>query len=320
MPNGSLSVIVCTYNRATLAGKCLDSLVIQSTGLSAHEVIVVDGSSNDETRMLVTEYSQKSSSIRYVFEAKPGHSHARNRGFHEADGEYLIYLDDDAIVPVDYLENVERVITENSPDIMGGPVYPYYTSPKPWWFRDEFEIRKYENHSGFSRTCGISGGNFIVRKSVLEGLGLFDPGYGMSAGKLGMLDEAKTLALYRSRTPVEQQKVYYSLECYIQHYTPQAKMRLSNLMERRYVAGLMAFQMYLDIEGRPDHRKGFQSLRSIPIHTAKFIRDILRKGPLRVDYTSFVLKIVLPASWSYGYLLAQLRYLFGSLPFCKIHS
>jgi glycosyltransferase involved in cell wall biosynthesis len=309
MPENMLSVIICTYNRAWLVGRCLDSLLAQSTHLPLYEVIVVDGSPNAETRLLVAEYSRKSSAIRYVLEERPGHSNARNRGYHEANGEYLIYLDDDAVLPEDYLKNVVQVIRDDSPDIMGGPVYPYYTSPKPWWFRDEFEIRKYESQSGFSRQCGMSGGNFIIRKSVLEQLGLFDPGYGMSQGKLGMLDEAKTLTLYRTLTPAEQQKVYYSLECYIKHHTPKEKMQLAYMVKRRYITGLNAFQMYLEIDGKPDHHRGIKLLWLIPVASAKFVRDIFRKGLFNVDYVRYFMNILMTVLWSFGYLLAQLQYL-----------
>lgn len=303
-----LSIIICTYNRAMLLEKCLESLMAQTAGLFTHEVLVVDGSSNDETQSLVHCYAEKEPSIRYIFEEKPGHSNARNRGYEEAVGVYLIYLDDDAIVPVDYLENVLRVISGHSPDIVGGPVYPYYISAKPRWFRDEFEIRKYAEQSGFSKTCGISGGNFIVKKDILAELGLFDPDYGMIGGKLGMLDEAKTLAQYRLLTPLEDQKVYYSLECYIKHYTPAEKMRLSYMIKRRYVTGLMAFQMYLELHGRPDYRQGIRLLGRIPITGAKFIRDIVKKGILGADYSRFFIGILMTTVWSYGYLLSQTQY------------
>lgn len=313
-----LSVIIGTYNRPELLANCLDSLLMQTTEMSIREILVVDGSTDDATRRLVAEYSRRSSSVRYIYEEKPGHSNARNRGYHESMGEYLIYLDDDAIASADYLENVHKVTREYAPDIMGGPVYPYYTIPKPRWFQDEFETRKYEEQSGFSTRCLVSGGNFIIRKSVLAGLGLFDPNYGIIEGRLNMLDDAKVLTLYRAHTPVERQRVYYSLEAYIKHYTPKEKMRLSYILRRRYMTGLMAFRMYLEVDGRPDHRRGIKLFRKVPITSAKFIRDIFKKGFFKVDYAGFFINILMTVVWSCGYLLAQLQYLINKKLFHKI--
>jgi len=303
-------VIICTYNRPDLLDKCLNSLAAQLTESLACEVIVVDSSSNDGTRLLVAEYTNRLPFIRYVFEEKPGHSNARNRGYHEAGGDYLIYLDDDAIASPDYLENVIREISNHSPDIMGGPVYPYYTSPKPWWFRDEFEIRKYKEQSGFSKRCGISGGNFIIRKRLLGSLGLFDAEYGMSGGKLGMLDDRKVLEIYRATTPSEQQRVYYSLTCYVNHYTPPEKMHLGYMFRRAFAAGTAQFWMRLDVDGHPNHIKGFQLILR-GISKISFLETAWKIIKFAIENTKFISPIVLGLTFvakGIGYNLAQFRY------------
>ena len=321
----TISVIICTYNRADLLRKCLDSLEFQLTGILTCEVIVVDGSSNDETKLLVAEYTARLPAIRYVYEEKQGHSNARNRGYYEACGDYLIYLDDDAFVPHDYLENVMQVISKYSPDIMGGPVYPYYNTPKPWWFRDEFEIRKYKTESGFCTRCGISGGNFIIRKHLLGTLGLFDSGYGMSGGKLGMLDERKVLETYRASIPSEQQRVYYSLECFVNHYTPSEKMRLRYILKRSFVAGKAQFGMAIDIVGHPNHVKGLQLILrgisklfffEIALTIAKFVKKQrtlfnLRSTLLKSGDLDFISSIIYGLTFivkGLGYCIMQIKY------------
>jgi glucosyl-dolichyl phosphate glucuronosyltransferase len=315
-----LSVIIGTYNRPELLERCLDSLLVQSSGFSVCEILVVDGSTNDATHQLVDGYTARESSIRYIYEVKPGHSNARNRGYYESKGDYLIYLDDDTMMPVEYLENVLDVVQKHAPDIIGGPIYPYYTSPKPRWFRDEFEIRKYEEQSGFSTRCSISGGNFIIGKSVLASLGLFDPNYGITKGRLNMLDDAKVLALYRSQTSPDQQKVYYSLECYVKHHTPREKMRLFYILKRQYMTGLMAFRMYLEIDGKPDHKRGILPFRRVFKTSINLIRDIFRVGFLKVNYLGFLAELLSIVGWNFGYLVAQMQYLFGSKAYRKTDS
>lgn len=306
----SLSIIVCTLDRPGLLGNCMESLFTQLSEKLTVEIIVVDGSRTDETRKLMATYSARSRFVRYFFEEKKGHSAARNRGYIESSGEYLIYLDDDAILPADYMENVIQVIRMHTPDILGGPVYPYYTTPKPWWFSDEFEIRKYENQSGFSSHCGISGGNFIIRKRILEKLGLFDPSYGMSDGKLGMLDERKVLDAYRFQTPPESQKVYYSLECYIFHFTPEYKMRLSYMLKRSFVAGGSQFRMYLEVTGIPDHGKGGQLVwRGILNLIYDIPRMVIKRHVSSRKYINICIDGLTRISKGLGYFAAQVKFL-----------
>lgn len=232
-----LSVIICTYNRQQLLKDCLDSFVEQTLDKDKFEVIVADNNSKDNTKDMVLEYCHKYPNFRYVSERKQGLSHARNKGCIEANSEYLVYVDDDVIAPSEYLQNVIDVIKKYSPDIMGGPVYPYYTSRKPGWFKDEYETKRFANESGFSRDCRITGCNFIIRKSVLGKLGMFDPNYGIVGNKLRLSEERKALEKYRQVTPADKQKVYYSLECAVKHHIPERKMRPSYFLRRAYEAG-----------------------------------------------------------------------------------
>lgn len=267
-----LSVIICTYNRAALLERCLNGLAEQQLDSNSFEVIVVDNNSTDASPELVTRYDQQIGKLKCVFERKQGLSYARNRGCAEAEGEYLVYLDDDAIAPPDYLSNIMRVIAQHSPDIMGGPVYPYYTSKKPAWFRDEYEIRKFEAQSGFSTTCRVSGGNYIIKKRILEMLGGFDTTFGMIGKKLGVGEERKVLELYREVTPEDQQKVYYSLECFVRHHVPKHKMRIAYMVRKYFLGGKTMFLINLEVKGKT----GALGLRQLIKKFAKTPFDFLR--------------------------------------------
>jgi glycosyltransferase involved in cell wall biosynthesis len=310
MDNIPLSVIICTYNRVELLGKCLNSIVAQQFESDSFEVIVVDNNSTDNSRELVAQYQTKITNLRYVFEENQGLSYARNRGYAEARAEYLIYLDDDAIMPREYLSNVNRVIKQYAPDIMGGPVYPYYTSPKPRWFRDEYEIRKYEDESRFSKTCSISGGNYIIKKKVLEDLGMFDVNLGMKGDKIGIGEERKVLEQYRATTPEAEQKVYYALECYVKHHVPEYKMTIKYRMKRYYKSGREAVLV-------KDRGPGFVATVIINV-TREIFNEIRMRGLIQADYVKIAGMIVLRTAnvlevlRQYGFR-AIFRSLFGSL-------
>ena len=238
-----LSIIVCTYNRQDLLRKCLDSIVAQNSDAVDFETIVVDNNSTDDTRSLVAQYVGRIRDLKYVFEKAQGLSHARNRGSKEASCEYLAYLDNDAIAPETYVSSVMKVIEQYSPDIMGGPIYPYYVSRKPRWFKDEYEIRKHAEESGFSSTCRISGGNYIIKKSILRELGMFDVSLGMVGEQVKLGEERDILEKYRRSRDEGDQKTYFALECWVKHYVPAKKMKLRYFLGRYYRSGRSAARL-----------------------------------------------------------------------------
>ena len=232
-----LSIIVCTYNRAQLLQMCLDSLVPQMARFAATtEVVVVDNNSGDGTPALLRAYAAAHPWLVAERESRQGLSHARNRGAQRARGAHLCFLDDDGKAGPAYLENLHRVIRDEHPDIFGGPVYPYYTSRKPAWFKDEFEIRKHAARSGYCN-CAISGGNFVIRADLLRELGMFSPDLGMVGRRVRLGEERAVLERYRASRDPGSQRVYYCLDCFILHHVPPHKMTRWYMVKRGFQAG-----------------------------------------------------------------------------------
>jgi glycosyltransferase involved in cell wall biosynthesis len=239
-----LKIVVCTYNRAGLLSKCLESLRDQISDESLEaEVLVVDNNSTDNTREVVTANAARSSRIRYTTEAEQGLSAARNRGFAESQGEYLTYIDDDASAPSRFVWDLVQIIHRHRPDIVGGPIYPAYAEARPRWFLDKFERRCYADVSGFSTRCRVSGGNFTIRRASLQRLSGFDVKLGMVGAHVRLGEEAKVLDLYRLSTPVAEQRVYYALECGVNHYVPVERMTAKYVVQRGYSMGQMKAQL-----------------------------------------------------------------------------
>jgi glycosyltransferase involved in cell wall biosynthesis len=281
MGNHRISIIVCTYNRADFLGRCLDSLLNQGSSLRDIEIIVVDNNSTDGSREEVERRRGRFSGLRYAFEREQGLSNARNRGCREAEGEYLAYLDDDALVPPGYLVNVRKVIEEHRPDILGGPIYPFYLTPKPRWFRDEYEVRKFAEASGFIDSCRASGGNFIIRKEVLVHLGMFDPHLGMVAGKVRLGEERAVIEKYRSLTPPAARRGYYSLDCSVLHYVPPHKMTLRGFYGRYFQSGRTAAR--LKITRRRGRAAAAKVACFIPNLYHKVVGDVHDRGLRGID-------------------------------------
>jgi len=193
--NPEISVAVCTYNRADVLPKCLESLADQSASSELFEVLIIDNNSTDDTKRIALDFCKNHNNFKYIFEEKQGLSHARNRAIEEAKGEYLAYIDDDAITDKEWLKKIGSVIQNNKNIVaFGGPIYPWYNKEKPKWFKDEFATHSYgkQHFQLTEQNCpfGLSGSNMIFKKEILNKYNGFSAEYGMNGDKIAFGEES----------------------------------------------------------------------------------------------------------------------------------
>jgi GT2 family glycosyltransferase len=104
---GTVSVIVCTRDRAPMLTACLDRLAAV-TYPQVEFVIVDNAPSDDSTRLVVEELRARDGRFRYEREDRPGLSCARNRGLAAARGTYLAYTDDDVSVDPHWVHGIVK--------------------------------------------------------------------------------------------------------------------------------------------------------------------------------------------------------------------
>ena len=131
----TISFIICTYNRERYIYECLSRLA-KNTAQAGWEIVLVNNNSTDKTaaecERFVKDY--KPENYRYFVEKQQGLSFARNRGIAEAKGEWLVFLDDDAMVEPDYIANLQRNIeTHPEAKAFGGPIEPFFEGEAPKW-------------------------------------------------------------------------------------------------------------------------------------------------------------------------------------------
>jgi glycosyltransferase involved in cell wall biosynthesis len=96
-----ISVVIPTYNRAYILRDAIQSVLEQT--YSAHEVIVVDDGSTDNTQELTKETGYEK--VRYIQHAEnKGCSAAYNTGINSATGDFIAFLDSDDKWKPTYLE------------------------------------------------------------------------------------------------------------------------------------------------------------------------------------------------------------------------
>jgi glucosyl-dolichyl phosphate glucuronosyltransferase len=134
-----ISVILCTYNRCQDLAKALDSLASSKFSNPVEwEVLVVDNNSSDQTRNVGEDFSRRyASRFVYLFEPTQGKSYALNAGIRKAQGNVLVFTDDDVTVEPSWLENLTVRLRNNQCAGVGGRVLPDRSFSPPRWLSVE---------------------------------------------------------------------------------------------------------------------------------------------------------------------------------------
>lgn len=103
--NPLISIIIPTYNRASMLGETLDSILGQT--YKYWECIIVDDGSTDDTTEVVKNYAEKDT--RFHFYRRPsnmlkGANACRNYGFELSKGDYINWFDSDDLMLPEKLE------------------------------------------------------------------------------------------------------------------------------------------------------------------------------------------------------------------------
>ena len=229
-----ISIAICTHNRADLARDAVASVVAQEYPSEKYEVLIVDNGSTDHTRKMAQDFCKARPNVRYVFEGNVGLSHARNRGWREARGEYIAYIDDDCKIPPSWLSAAAKVIEQEHPAALGGPFYACYNVPKPVWFKDEYgsrvqgtEVRPLMDGEY------LDGMNMFIRADALRELGGFNPDFGMKGMTIGYGEETELINRLRNSGGT----IYYAPEVFVYHLVHADKMGLWTNMRMNFWGG-----------------------------------------------------------------------------------
>lgn len=234
-----LSVVICTYNRSELLSKCLESLTNQTLDKKCYEVIVADNNSTDNTVQVAHGYIGRLPNLEICREEKRGANHTRNAGVGIAKGEYIAFIDDDALADPDWLLNISEFIGRH-PDIhvFGGPHDAFTLVPKPDWFPPEYGIFFLGNEE---RPVDINvewliGTNFIVRKDAFVSVGGFNEKLGSIQTGISFFqagEETRLLIDLSARGHI----IYYVPSVKVTHLIRTDKMRLTYLLVSGYRMG-----------------------------------------------------------------------------------
>ncbi len=118
----SVSVIVACRNEEHFIGGCLESII--ATGHPKHllEVLVVDGMSEDDTRSIVSSYSQRFPFVKLVDNPRGIASAAFNLGIRIASGDAIMIMGAHNKYSSDYIPKSLQALERYGADNVGGVI------------------------------------------------------------------------------------------------------------------------------------------------------------------------------------------------------
>lgn len=121
-----ISIIIPVFNVEEYLNECIDSVIRQT--LDDIEIIIINDGSTDESIKIIEEYKDKLKNVKIIDKKNEGLSITRNLGIDKSSGEYLMFLDsDDYWEGTNILSDLQKIITENNPDI----IFNYMSSVYP---------------------------------------------------------------------------------------------------------------------------------------------------------------------------------------------
>ena len=105
-----VSVIVPVYNIGTYLPRCLASIGAQT--YAELEIILVDDGSTDNSVQICDEFVASDKRARVIHQVNQGDFAARDKGLHEAHGEYVYFIDGDDQIREKAIEIMVRVMED----------------------------------------------------------------------------------------------------------------------------------------------------------------------------------------------------------------
>lgn len=232
-----ITVAICTYKRPQMLRDTLDTL--QSEIVPSHvrwEILIIDNDPSCSAKRVLDD-TASALPVRYISETHQGLSHARNRAVREAAGTIVAFLDDDVLVPQQWLTEMLRTFDTTGADCIGGRVLVKWDDvPDDAVRACEREIVAFDKGDSDYRFTGRNvpiGANLAVKTSVLRRYGPFCASLGRNRDALMGGEEVELLF----RVMKDGLRVWYSASAYVVHRIGNDRVREEYYIVREYWNG-----------------------------------------------------------------------------------
>jgi len=281
-----LSIIIVNFNTKDITRACLDSIAKWREG-GTWEIIVVDNGSTDGSVDMLKKYA---GITRILNKKNLGFAKANNKGIKIAKGKYILLLNSDTEIREDSIGTMLRFMDGHTSagaatcrlDLVGGKMDPacHRGFPTPWaaftyltglekLFPASRVFGRY--HMGYKNMtiphqvdC-VSGAFFLVRREVIDDVGLLDEDFFMYAEDID----------WAYRMKAHGWEIWFNPEASVLHKKKQSGR--SNLLRSRAVTTEIYFHTYNWLFYKKHYAQKYGPVISLPINLFYSVRLYLLK-------------------------------------------
>lgn len=234
-----ISVISPTYNGSVTLPLMLEALCQLELPTTGCEFIFVDNASTDDSANIIAAYQDRLP-ILLISEPRQGKNYAVQAGVTAANGDLVLFTDDDVIPSPDWLSRYQDGADKYLEcSVFAGQVRHYWMKKPASWLRQladdgmAFAGTPTELSEGSISAGSVKGPNFLVRKALLDNF-KFDTDIGPNGS-----DEytAGSETEFLLRVEGAGHKVIYLPQACVQHIVRPAQMPLRKILKRYYRIG-----------------------------------------------------------------------------------
>lgn len=234
-----VSIIVSTYNRKDYLLKTVESLLRQKLNNSFDiEIIIVDNDNNNDLYIFYKNYYRPYQKINVYREIRNGVSFARNLGVKKSKGNYVAFIDDDAVADKYWLSNLYDCLVKNNADVAGG-IIKLAWNDYHWWIPFCFYyIYGYFYQGDYIKelrgNINPNGSNIIFKKDTFIKYGMFDKSLGRNSVSLLSGEEQ----LICDKIKKNGGRVYYTPFAVVHHNISKCRITKRYFFRRLYWEGI----------------------------------------------------------------------------------
>jgi len=224
------SICIATYKRKQLLRKLLKSIYAQNLPDDIKlQIVVVDNDIDKSAEEIIKEFkSDDKICLEYYSQPQKNISITRNVSVKNAQGEYLLFIDDDETADMDWVREHLKAIKTFEADGVFGRVVPEFPQNTPEWIKTGDFFNKKSPPTGELATS-VATSNCIVKANLLKNKpGPFSPEYGLTGGE-------DTHLFYGLRK--DGAKFVSSREAIVREIIPPDRTRVKWLIKKSYQTG-----------------------------------------------------------------------------------
>lgn len=239
-----VSIIFATYKRNDLLTKTLQGIADADTQGIDWEVIVVDNAGDAETHQTAHRFTDELP-LKYLVETSPGKNSALNTALNHAQGDLIIFTDDDIIPDKNWIKSLIAAAGRcPKADIFGGrilPIFPPNTQPPAIdhpFIKSAYVIADWDMPEGEINPERIWGPNMMVRRRLFDQGLRFNPAIGPNGSNYIMGSETE----FCVRVAASGSKFIYVPSATVNHHIREEQLTFSWICGRafRYGRGIAA--------------------------------------------------------------------------------